>query len=152
VAGTSSVRSSIGLDHAVAISGHDDVDTPLCLVEVAHGREVALLVDDPSARAVEIEAREDNRLGDGDVLVHRDGPGRSADQPTDLVADGQRQLPPALAPGANAPRVPVARVAEDALLGGRGHRPERVVDQVGRLREDREALAVVEEFRHRARV
>jgi hypothetical protein len=142
------------VDYAFVVGRDQDVRPApfLRLIEVAHRREVALLVDDPPARAVEAEARDDDGLRERHVLVHRDRAGRSADQPRDLVADRQRHLPPALLPGPDAARVPRSRVLEQALLGGRGHGAERVVDQVGALREDREARAVVEETGHRPRV
>ena len=128
----------------------DDLEARRRLVEVAHRGEVALLVDDLPPLAAGLEAREDDRLGDGDVLVHRDAPGGRADDPGDLVADGQRQLPPALLPGAHAAGVPGARVLEHALLDRGRHRAQRVVDQVGRLREDREPVAVAEQVAHEA--
>jgi hypothetical protein len=78
------------LDHALVVGRYEDVRSALGLVEVAHRGEVALLVDDPPTRPLEVEARGDDRLGDGHVLVHRDRAWRRADQPADLVADGQR--------------------------------------------------------------
>ena len=132
------------LDDALVIRCDLDLGPARCLVEVAHGREVALLVDDPAALTLEAEAGENDGLGQRDVLVHRDASGRRADQPGNLVADGHRQLPPAFLPGPDAARPPRSRVVEQALLGRRRHRAERVADQVGRLREDREAVAVDE--------
>src|SRR4030095_4552401 len=67
----------------------------------------------------------------------------------DLVADRQRHRPPALAPRADAPLRPRARVLAHALLDRRRHRAERMVDQVLRVLEDREALAVLEQVAHR---
>jgi hypothetical protein len=69
-------------------------------MEVADGREVLLLVDDPVPLAAEVEAREHDRLGDRHVLVHHRRARRRADQSADLVADGDRHVPPALAPRA----------------------------------------------------
>ena len=74
-------------DRAVVLDG-DDLEVRLRLVEVAHRREVRLLVDDAVARARVAEAREDDHLRDGDVLVHDDRAGGRADDPPDLVADG----------------------------------------------------------------
>src|SRR5262249_40192982 len=83
----------------VGVLADDDLELRLGLVEVADGREVSALVDDPvSARVGWQEAGEDDRLGDGDVLVHHRGAGRRADDAADLVADGHRRLPPPLAP------------------------------------------------------
>ena len=125
--------------------GDDDNLRPalgLRLVDVAHRGEVALLEDYLVARRLEPEAGEDDRLGDGHVLVHDRRAGRRTDDAADLVADGDRHRPPALAPGADPARRPDPRVLGDAV-GGRGrHRAERVVDQIRRLGEDREALAV----------
>ena len=42
----------------------------------------------------------------------------------------------------------IARVLEEARLGSRRHRPERVVDQVRRVGEDRELIAVLGEITH----
>ena len=58
-------------------------------------------------------------------------------------------VPPALAPGPDPALAPGARVLGDALLRRRGHRAERVVDQVRRVLEDRELGAVVEQLAHR---
>ncbi len=137
--------------YRLALRHDDDLRAALgvCLVQVADGREVPLLVDDPPALTLELEARDDDRLRDGHVLVHRGRTGRAADDPADLVADRQRHLPPALTPGADSTLLPHARVLEEARLGCRRHRPERVVDQVRRVLEDRELGAVVGELLHR---
>src|SRR5205814_5055342 len=115
---------------------------PLRLLEVADRGELTLAEDDSVARRLELEAREHHRLGDRDVLVHRDRAGRRPDDPREPVADRHRCLPPALLPGPHAALAPLARVASQALLGADRHRAERVVDQVGRVLEDREAIAV----------
>ena len=60
----------------------------------------------------------------------------------DLVADAQRQVPPALAPRSDPPRPPRFRVLENAGLGGCRHCGERVVDQVRGVREDREPIPI----------
>src|SRR5581483_8986378 len=85
---------------------------------------------------------------DGDVLMHHRAPGRRADDAADLVADRDRQLPPAFAPRADAALAPHPRVLEQARLGRRGHRGERVVDQVDAVLQDREAIAVREKLVH----
>src|SRR6266511_3309842 len=102
-----------------------------------------LLVDDPPALALEAEAREDDGLGDRHVLVHRRRARRGADDPADLVADRQRKLPPALAPGPDPARFPGVRVVRKPALGVHGHGSERVVDQIRGLGQDRELVAVV---------
>ena len=134
-------------DLAVVLAD-DDLEVALRLVEVAHGREVAALVDDPVPLRRGLEAGEDDRLGDRDVLVHHRRAGGRADDAADLVADRQRHLPPALAPGADPTLAPRARVLGEPLLRLRRHRAERVVDQVGRVLEDRELGAVVEQLAH----
>ena len=133
------------LDDRLLVRAHDDLRAAgaLGLLEVAHGREVLLLVDDPVALPVEAEAREDDGLGDRHVLVHDGRAGRRSDEAAHLVADGDRHVPPAFAPGANTARVPAPRVFGEAALGLGRHRAERVADQVRRLREDRKPLAVV---------
>ena len=140
------------LDDPLVVRSDDHLRAARRLVEVANRREVALLVDDPAALPFESEAREHDRFGQRHVLVHGDGLRSSPDQPPDLLADGQRQLPPTLFPGADAARVPGPRVLGEALLDGRGHGAQRVVDQVGRLREDRESVAVLEQVAHVPRV
>src|SRR5581483_4570128 len=52
---------------------------------------------------------------------------------------------PALAPRADAALAPHARVLAQVVLGRRGHRHERVVDQVGAVAEDREAVPIGEQ-------
>jgi hypothetical protein len=126
-----------------AVGNDDDVQLRLRLVQVAHAREVPLLVDDAIAAGVDrAEAREDDRLGDRDVLVHHRRPGRRADDAPDLVADRERHLPPSLRPGADTALLPCARVLGDAILCGCRHRAERMVDQIRRLRQDRKAIPV----------
>jgi hypothetical protein len=116
------------------------------LLEIADAWEILLFVDDASPLTAKVEAREDDRLGGCDVEVHDRRAGRCADEPPDLVAYGQREVPPALAPGAGAAGVPARRVLRNAVLGLDRHRPEGVADQVRGLREDREPVAVVGEL------
>jgi hypothetical protein len=132
------------LDDRGVVLADDDLgaEPRLGLLDVADRGEEPLLEDDPVPRAAEVEAREDDRLGDRDVLVHHRRPGRRADDPADLVADGDGRLPPALAPSADPARRPLVGVAAEAVGRLGGHRPERVVDEVRRLGEDREPLAV----------
>ena len=137
------------VDRGHDVVRRDDLEVVPCLVDVAHAREVLALVDDAVAHARPLKAREDDRLGDRHVLVHADGAGRRADDPPDLVAHGERRRPPALAPRADAALRPRPRVLRDAVFHGRRHRAERVVDQVRRVLEDREAVAVREQIRHR---
>ena len=134
-------------DRRVVLDG-DDLEVGLRLVEVANGREVRLLVDDAVARARLPEAREHDLFRDGHVLVHHGAAGRRADDAADLVADGDRHLPPAFAPRADPALAPHARVLEQAVLGRCRHRRERVVDQIRAVAEDREAVAILEEVVH----
>src|SRR6266550_4367334 len=133
----------------------DDLDVraspSLRLVEVANRRKLALAVDDAVARRLELEAREHDRLRDGDVLVHRHRPRRGADDAAQEVPDRGRGLPPAFRPGPNAALPPLARVAKQPLLRADGHRAQRMVDQIGRVLEDRKAVAVALERLHRSR-
>src|SRR5207249_3390633 len=84
-------------------------------------------------------------------IVHQPSPQARIprDDAPDLVADGHRHRPPALAPGADPAGRPRARVLGQPPLRFGGHRAERVVDQVRGLPEDREALAVGEELHER---
>ena len=135
------------LDDRRVIRNDGDLEVRLRLVQVAHRREVALLVHDPIAAWVgRAEAREHDGLGDRNVLVHDRRAGRRPDDAADLVPDRDRHLPPPFGPGTNASRAPGARVLEHALLRGRRHRAERVVDQVRRVPKDREPFAVVRQF------
>ena len=121
----------------------DDLEIGLRLVQVANRGEVLGLVDDAVALRVDgAEAREDDRLGDGHVLVHHGRARLGADDPADLVADLERHRPPALGPGADASRPPDTGELGDAILGLGGHRAERVVDQIRRLGEDRKPIPV----------
>src|SRR5205085_148474 len=118
------------------------------LVHVAHAREVLALVDDAVALARPLKAREDDGLGDRNVLVHAHGAGGCTDDPPDLIADRERHRGPRRRPRADASLRPRPRVVGDAVLDGGRHRAERVVDQVCRVLEDREAVAVLEQLRH----
>jgi len=130
-------------DRPVVVDDHD-VELRLGLVQVADARKVALLVDDAVAVRIDRpEAGHDDRLGDRDVLMHDGRPGRRPDDAADLVADGHGHLPPALAPGPDAAFLPHPCELEQAFLCGRRHRAERVVDEVRRVAEDREPLAVL---------
>ena len=134
-------------DLAVVLADND-FEVALRLVEVADGREVPALVDDPVPLRSGLEAGEDDGLGDRDVLVHHGRARRCADDAADLVSDRQRHLPPALAPGADSALAPRPCVLGEPLFHLRRHRRERVVDQVGRVLEDRELGAVVEQVAH----
>jgi hypothetical protein len=127
----------------------DDLEVGLRLVQVAHRGEVRLLVHDPVAHARVAEAGEHDLLRDGDVLVHDDRPRGRPQDPRELVAHRERQLPPALAPGADAALAPGAGVLEEPRLRGRRHGGERVVDQVDAVAEDRKPVAAGEELVHR---
>src|SRR5580765_6775992 len=138
------------VDDRLVVLDDDDVELRLRLVEVAHAREVAFLVDDAiSVRVDRAEAGQHDRLGNGDVLVHDRRAWRCADDASDLVADGHRHLPPTLAPGPNPTFAPHARELEHAVLGGGGHSAERVIDQIRRVAEDRKPLAVVRQLHSR---
>ena len=137
------------VDDRAVVLADDDLEVALRLVEVAHGREVAALVDDPVPLRCRLEAGEDDGLRDRDVLVHHGRAGRRADDPADLVADRHRQLPPAFAPGPDPPFAPGSGVFCEALFRPPRHRSERVVDQVRRPLENRELGAVVEQRAHR---
>ena len=130
------------VDQRIQVGDDLDLCVRLRLEQVAHRRELAFDVDDPVARRSQPEAGQDDGDGNRHVLVHADGAGRGADDPADLVADRERHLPPAFAPRADPARPPHPRVLGEPLLGGSRHRRQRVVDQVGRLREDRKAVPV----------
>ena len=137
------------LDDLGVVLAHDDFEVGLRLVQVAHGREVPALVDDAVARRVDRpEARERDRLGDRDVLVHHSRARRRADDPPDLVSDRHRHRPPALGPGADPTLRPHARELGEALRHPPRHRAQRVAGQVGRMLENRELGAIVEEVAH----
>ncbi len=120
----------------------DDLEVGLRLVEVAHRREVRLLVDDAVPLARPCEAGKDDRLRHRHVLMHHDRAGRCTEDPAELVADRDRHLPPAFPPGPDAALAPGARVLAEVVLGRRRHRRERVVDEVGARGEDREPVAI----------
>ena len=130
------------LEQRVQVRHDLDLGARLRLEQVAHRGKLALDVDDAVSRRLQPEAGEDDHHRDGHVLVHARRAGACADDPADLVADGQRHVPPALAPRADAARLPHARVLGEAVLGRGRHRGQRVVDQVGRVGQDREAVAV----------
>src|SRR5512132_4002256 len=138
------------VQHTGDVRGDLDLGAPpvLSLVEVANRGKLPFAVDDPVARRLELEAGEHDRLRDGDVLVHRHRPRRRADDLSQLVSDRRRRLPPAFGPCAHASLAPLARVAKQALLRSDGHRAQRMVDQVGRVLEDRKAVAVALEWLH----
>ena len=132
------------LDHRLGVRAHDDLCTEPRprLLDVAHRREQTLLEDDPVSRRLQVEAREDDRLGNGHVLVHDRRARRRADDPADEVADAKHRVPPAFPPRARAARPPLGRELRQAPLRLGRHRAERVVDQVRRRLEDREAIPV----------
>ena len=138
------------VDDRAVVLAHDHLEVRLRLVEVAHRREVAALVDDAVPRRARLEAGADHSFGDRHVLVHHGRAGRRPDDPAYLVADPQWQLPPALSPGPDPALSPGASVLRQPLLRSRRHRAERVVDQVRGVLEDRELGAVVEQLAHAA--
>ena len=138
------------VDDRRVVRDDDDLELRLRLVQVADRREVPVFVDDAVPTRIDRpKARQHDRFGDRDVLMHDRRTGRGADDSADLVADLERHRPPSLGPRADAARLPRVRVLGDAILGPRGHRAERVVDQVRRIGEDRELRAVVGQL-HRA--
>ena len=133
------------LDDLLVVLAHDDLEVGLRLVEVAHRREVGALVDDAvPCRVDRPEAREHDRLGDRDVLLHHRRAGRRPDDAPDLVADAHRRRPPALRPRADPALRPHARELGEPLGRLPRHRPERVAREVRRPLEDRELGAVVQ--------
>ena len=141
------------LDDLGVVLADDDVELGLRLVQVAHGREVPALVDDTiPPRFDGVEAREHDRLGNRDVLLHHGRAGRSADDAADLVADLHRRAPPPLGPGADPALGPHAGELLESRRSLSRHRPERVAREVGRMLEDRKLGAVREEVAHRASV
>jgi hypothetical protein len=137
------------VDLAEHVVRRRDLEPAPRLEHVANRREVLALVDDSAPLAGLLEAREDDRLGNGHVLVHAHRPRRRADDAADLVTDRERCRPPPLAPRADPALGPRARVLAHPLLDRSGHRSERVVDQVRRVLEDRKAIAVIEQVAHR---
>jgi hypothetical protein len=131
------------------VLAHDDLEVGLRLVQVTHGREVPALVDDTILALGDArEAREDDRLGNRDVLLHHRRPCRRADDPADLVADLHRRPPPTLRPCTDTALGPHTRELVEPVRRLSGHRPERVAREVGRILEDRKLGAVVEELAH----
>src|SRR5690606_12901895 len=108
---------------------------------VIHGRENARFDHYLVARTVEVIRRQQDAHRDRDVLVHRDGIWRRADDLPDLVAQRQVHVPPPLAPGAHAARRPGIGVVAQAVVDRARHRAERVVDQVRARAEDGKFLA-----------
>ena len=136
------------LDDLLVVLADDDVEVGLRLVQVADGREVGALVDDAVPRRIDrSEARERDRLGDRDVLLHHRRSGGRTDDPPDLVADAHRRRPPALRPRADPALRPHPRELGEQLRRAPRHRPERVAREVRRRLEDRELGAVVESSR-----
>ncbi len=142
-------RALVDRLHDLAVVLADNhLEVGLRLEEVAHRWEVAALIDDPVPFRSRSEAGEHDGLGDRDVLVHHRGARGRAHDATDLVADRQRQLPPALTPGPDPALAPGPCVLGEPLLHPGRHRPKRVVDQVRRVLEDRKLGAVVEQLAH----
>src|ERR1051325_4892437 len=100
------------------------------LVGVHDGREFELGVDDLVASRLGrgVEAGEDDGHADRDVLVHRDRASVGPDDSADLVAHGERHLPPAFGPRAHAARRPGFGVGVQALERLARHRAEAVRD------------------------
>src|SRR5439155_2078493 len=135
----------------LVVFADNDLEVGLRLVEVADRGEVVPLVDNAvTARIDGEETREDDRLRDRDVLVHDRRPGRSADDPPHLVADGDRHLPPALPPRPDPALPPHAGVLGEPLLRFVRHGCQGVIDEVRGVGEDGELGAVVEEVAHAA--
>ena len=136
------------LDDLLVVLADDDLEIGLRLVQVANGREVRALVDDAVPRRIDRpEAREHDRLGDRDVLLHHRRSGgaptmRPIWSPTRIGVSHQpsaQDADPALGPH--------ARELGEQLRGRARHRPERVAREVGRALEDRELRAVVQSSR-----
>ena len=72
-----------------------------------HRGKVEAGVDNLVARAGPVEARDDDRLCQAHVLVHRDRAGGRPEELTDVVPHLAGQLPPLLGPGAHPPVHPV---------------------------------------------
>ena len=133
----------------LVVLADDDLEVGLGLVQVAHRREVGALVDDAVSRGIDRpEAREHDRLGNRNVLLHHRRSGRCADDPPDLVADPHRRRPPPLGPGADPTLGPHPGELGQQLGRTSRHRPERVAREVRRALEDRELGAVVEKLAH----
>src|SRR3989442_1019789 len=122
----------------------------LLVVEVLDGWKFEIGHHDFVARASEIEARGDDGLGERDVLVERQFPGRGADEGGDLVADARGHLPPAFFPSADAARVPEVGIIAQPVIDSAGHGAEGIADQIGGALEDGEFLAPVEKIIHSA--
>jgi hypothetical protein len=120
-------------------AGHGDDARPqgaVGLVHVHHGREVQVLVDDLVAASGQVEAGQEHRLADGDVLVHDHRAGPRPDDPSHGVADGDGHRPPPLGPGAHAARGPRFGIIIKALISFLWHGAQTVRNQIDSLLED----------------
>jgi len=105
-------------------------------VNVHHGREVELGIDDLVSLWGGFQAREHQRLADGDVLMHDHGARVGAYDARDFVADRDGHVPPAFRPCAHAPGCPDVGVFVEPFVSRFGHCSETVRDQVNRSFEN----------------
>ena len=141
------------LVHAqIALRGHDvelEAERLLRAIEVHHRRKIHCRAHDAASAARWTEARERDQMRRRDVLVHAHRLRRGADHATDLVADFERHLPPAIFPTAHAARRPCSRVVGEVVGGFPRHRPKGIADHVDRLRENRKLVAPPGQIVHR---
>ena len=119
------------------------------VVDVHHRRKIHRFVNNLVATLGKIKTRQDERLTDGNVLMHHDGTRSGSDDTGDFVANGQRHFPPAFSPGAYAARGPGFGVIVQSVVGRLRHRAQRVVDQVQGVFQNRKLRAVRKKFVHR---
>ena len=106
------------------------------LVDVHHGREVEFRIDDLVSLRRGLKAREDERLADGNVLMHDDRARIGADDGSDFVADASRACPTSLLPTRGRRASPRCRHTREADRSRSRHRAEAVRDQVNGLIEN----------------
>src|SRR5262245_32679043 len=98
----------------------------MSFVDIHHGREIQLAIDDLVSLWSGFKTGKNQRLTNGNILMHRHAARLSTNDLRDLVADRQWHVPPTFSPGAYAASCPYVCVFMQPIEGRARHRPQTV--------------------------
>src|SRR5436190_2061886 len=98
----------------------------MSFINIHDGRKVQFRINDLVSFWSRLETGKDQRLADGNVLMHDNASGRRANNSADFAAHRNRHVPPALSPRAHSTRRPCFSVFLESRVSLTGHGTQTV--------------------------